>query len=335
MYISTPWLDTPPQDYGGTELVAGLLADGLARLGHRVHLFCRNSKLDLDVHRTPVLCPSEPNKYSEHLFLKYCAEKLRGLSSDLLHTHVESFALYHALLGMDRPLVLTLHIPVTPAIRAFLADFKYLHCVVPSRAQQEALRGAAPRVHHIAHGIQMEEYHFSDAKEPYLLYLGRVSAAKGADLAVELARAIDLPLVMAGPVYEQDLGFFYKLVSPYLTDGRVTHIGPVGFREKTRLLAGATALLNTVRGEEAFGLNMVEAAASGTPVLGLGRGAVGEVVADGQSGVVAGTFPELLERWPEIWSITPAVCRQWAQKMFDRSIMVRNYLNLYQELVRK
>lgn len=36
--IAPPWLTVPPAGYGGTEAVVGLLARGLAELGHEVVL---------------------------------------------------------------------------------------------------------------------------------------------------------------------------------------------------------------------------------------------------------------------------------------------------------
>src|SRR6202165_1954517 len=37
--ISSPWYPVPPHGYGGIELVVGLLAAGLRKRGHQVHLF--------------------------------------------------------------------------------------------------------------------------------------------------------------------------------------------------------------------------------------------------------------------------------------------------------
>ena len=37
--ISTPFVDTPPRDYGGTELIAFELVEGLTERGHDVTLF--------------------------------------------------------------------------------------------------------------------------------------------------------------------------------------------------------------------------------------------------------------------------------------------------------
>ena len=37
--VSTPFLSTPPKDYGGTELVVSDLVEGLVARGHEVRLY--------------------------------------------------------------------------------------------------------------------------------------------------------------------------------------------------------------------------------------------------------------------------------------------------------
>ena len=53
---------------------------------------------------------------------------------------------------------------------------------------------------------------------------------------------------------------------------------------KRSLLAGADALLFPIEWPEPFGLVMVEALATGTPVIGFRRASVPEVIRDGVTG---------------------------------------------------
>ena len=39
LQIAPAWIDTPPKDYGGTELVIDSLVKGLVNIGHEVTLF--------------------------------------------------------------------------------------------------------------------------------------------------------------------------------------------------------------------------------------------------------------------------------------------------------
>ena len=59
----------------------------------------------------------------------------------------------------------------------------------------------------------------------------------------------------------------------------VRYVGQVGGEQKTDLLAGAACLWMPALWDEPFGLTLVEALASGTPVLGTRRGALPEIVA--------------------------------------------------------
>ena len=62
---------------------------------------------------------------------------------------------------------------------------------------------------------------------------------------------------------------------------QITYVGRVEPAERDRLLAGAAALLYPLQYPEPFGLVMTEAMACGTPVLGVGIGAVPELVEPG------------------------------------------------------
>jgi len=57
--------------------------------------------------------------------------------------------------------------------------------------------------------------------------------------------------------------------------------------EKARLLAGARAMLFPIQWDEPFGVAMVEAMVSGTPVLALKHGAAIEIVEPGVTGWLA------------------------------------------------
>ena len=65
----------------------------------------------------------------------------------------------------------------------------------------------------------------------------------------------------------------------------------VAGKEKAQLLARARAMIFPIQWEEPFGIAMVEAMASGTPVLATERGAAIEVVEPGVTGFLAADKP--------------------------------------------
>jgi glycosyltransferase involved in cell wall biosynthesis len=134
-------------------------------------------------------------------------------------------------------------------------------------------------------------------REPYLVFLARVCHDKGQHVAIEVARERGMRLVLAGKIEPTEAGrrYFRDRIEPHIDGDRVVHITNVAGVEKADLLARATALLALLQWEEPFGLNLVEAMASGTPVVAFGRGAAPEVDRERGVGVHCRTEDEMVE----------------------------------------
>ncbi|HEX6838790.1 MAG TPA: glycosyltransferase, partial [Polyangia bacterium] len=105
-----------------------------------------------------------------------------------------------------------------------------------------------------------------------------------------------------------------------------------GGASKLALLAGACALLFPIEWEEPFGLVMIEAMLSGTPVLAFGRGSVPEVVEEGVTGFVCRDVDEMAARLRAIGSFDRAACRRRALERWTAARMVREYVALYESV---
>lgn len=115
---------------------------------------------------------------------------------------------------------------------------------------------------------------FAPGGEPgsYLLYVGAVQARKDPLAALDAARAAGLPLVVVGPQKEPAL-------ARRLRAGGAEVRGYVDDDELARLYRGAAALVFPSR-YEGFGLPVLEAMASGTPVVATPDAAVREVAGE-------------------------------------------------------
>jgi glycosyltransferase involved in cell wall biosynthesis len=106
----------------------------------------------------------------------------------------------------------------------------------------------------------------------YVLFVGAIQERKNPLAALEAARALDLPLVVAGP--EKDAALAQSLRA-----GGADIRGYVEKEELAELYRGAAAVLMPSR-FEGFGLPVLEAMACGTPVVVSGDDALREVAGD-------------------------------------------------------
>jgi glycosyltransferase involved in cell wall biosynthesis len=162
------------------------------------------------------------------------------------------------------------------------------------------------------------------------VFLGRISPEKRPDRAIEVARAVGRRLVLAAKVDPADQAYFEHAIAPLLRDcPLVEYVGEVTEPEKDALLGGAYAYLFPIDWPEPFGLTMVEAMATGTPVLATRIGSVPEVIVDGVTGFVCDTFLDLLQAVDRVPQIQRRACRAHVEQHFTTAAMADGYERAY------
>src|SRR5581483_6747087 len=102
--------------------------------------------------------------------------------------------------------------------------------------------------------------------------------------AIRVAIRVGVPIKIAARIGTAHTLYHDSEVSHLLNHPMVEWLGEVGQQDKARLLAGATALLMPVNWEEPFGLAFIESLAAGAPVITRRRGALPEIMRDGEHG---------------------------------------------------
>jgi glycosyltransferase involved in cell wall biosynthesis len=126
--------------------------------------------------------------------------------------------------------------------------------------------------------VDLDDFSPSGPKEPgRFLWVHRLVAYKRPELVVEAFRNLPYRLTMVG------IGPLERRLRADLPPN-VELRGWVGRDELARLYAEASGFIHI--GEEDFGITMVEALASGTPVIALGRGGACDIVRDGVDGIL-------------------------------------------------
>lgn len=123
--------------------------------------------------------------------------------------------------------------------------------------------------------VETDKFYLSKKPGRYFLVVSRLSQYKRIDLVIEAFNRLGWPLLIAG--VGQEKKHLEKLARP-----NIRFLGFVKDKSLPKLYAGSRALI--FPGEDDFGLTMVEAMASGKPVLAYRAGGALEIVEEGKTG---------------------------------------------------
>jgi glycosyltransferase involved in cell wall biosynthesis len=183
----------------------------------------------------------------------------------------------------------------------------------------------------------MDDYPFSAEPENYLLYVGRISPEKGVHHAIEAAKKLDLPLIIAAKLdtyYEEYLIYYRDHIEPHLSD-KIKFIGEVDTKKRNELMSKALAFLHPVTWPEPFGLTLIEAMACGCPVVAFRQGSIPELVQEGKTGFVVETVDEMVEAIKRIPALSREECMKYSRTHFNARRMADEYEQLYNEIVNR
>jgi len=181
---------------------------------------------------------------------------------------------------------------------------------------------------YVWNGIDPDEYIYSETKDDYFLFMSTMDwgTKKGLDTVLSMAKQLDLKLVVAGT------GESYERIAQVQEMCRkvgARYVGDVRGKEKAELLAGAKGFLFPTKLDEAFGLGMVEALMSGTPVICSDRGACPEIISP-DVGFVCQTDDDYVKAVDKITTLDPRACREKAMREYHYHTMARNYVREYE-----
>lgn len=332
--IAYPLFPVNADSPGGAEQILFLLERRLVAGGcESAVVAAAGSQVSGELIETPAPTGEITDAIREHAQRAHAECIRRALEQfpvDLIHFHGLDF--YEYVPDARVPKLVTLHLPLAWYPRSIFERRDVTLCCVSESQAQTAPNGVRLRV--IPNGIDVERYVPSVEGGDYLLWLGRICPEKGTDIALRAAHALDLPLIVAGPVhpFEYHQTYFKERVSPLL-DANRRWVGPVGFEQKLELLACARCVLIPSLAAETGSLVAMEALASGVPVIAFRSGALPEIVEHGVTGFIVDSEEEMAAAVERIREISPARCREEALRRFDAERMVAGYLKLYRDLL--
>jgi glycosyltransferase involved in cell wall biosynthesis len=332
--LAPPWVPVPPPAYGGTEAVIDRLARGLVRAGHEVLLAAaanstcpvpRVAGMDEAGLEAPV-CGDSATEL-RHAIRGYTA--MRGV--DVIHDHtlVGPFVRGDQL---EVPVVTTHHGPFDATFTPIYRAIRGVAVLAISHHQASTAAGV-PIAGIVHHGIDIDSVPPGRGDGGHASFLGRMSPNKGVREAALIARDAGVPLRIAAKLREPaEREYFEAEVRPLLCSD-VEYVGELGCADKLELLGGSFALLNPIQWHEPFGLVMIEALATGTPVVSTPFGAAPEIVDDGVTGLLRTGRRPLAQALLRAATLDRSACRAAATERFSTERMVADHVRIYTEVV--
>jgi glycosyltransferase involved in cell wall biosynthesis len=330
----------PPVMYGGIERVVATLTDELVLRGHDVTLFASGdsktrARLCHRVERAVRFDPSIVNLTANTIH--HLAEAYRRSEEfDIIHNHLDFLAFSFAE-SVTTPTLTTTHGPFDlPEIQAVYSSFPRQLLVSVSKSQQASFPHGR-WLDNVYNGIALEKFRFRAEPGDYLVFLGRISPEKGVDQAIEISRLTRKRLILAAKVDPVDRSYYYDLIKPLIEKNAefVSEPKEIDDVEKDSLLGGALACVCPVVFPEPFGLAMVEAMATGTPVVGLRAGSIPEVIVDGETGFVCDSVTEMVEAVGKVRQLDRRASRERVKRLFSATNMADGYEHAYAKAIDK
>jgi glycosyltransferase involved in cell wall biosynthesis len=290
------WDRLPPPTYGGTQRMVMYLVRGLAAAGHRVTLIA-----------------GEGSDIPEAAVVPVNVTLARSAAFDI-RPHLPS--------GID---ILLTYVPLRtapdiPWVRGLPGNWKPGN-ISPANmiylSEDHARRHGGTAF--VYNGIDPADFHFRAAKDDYDLFLGRLHEIKGYRWAIEGAKRTRHRLLLAGG-WRPSLSRYVK------------YVGQVGGEKKAALLAGAACLWMPALWDEPFGLTLIEALVSGTPVLGTHRGALPEILSPDVA-AMGDSVDELVSLRSRMDSIDPVACRARVERHFTHHTMAAGYVRMFRHFL--
>jgi glycosyltransferase involved in cell wall biosynthesis len=327
----------PPKLYGGTERVVYWLVEALLEQGHDVTLFASGDSRTR-ANLVPALPralrlgrpPADPSA-SYAVLLEAVAR--RAQEFDVVHFHIDWLHL-PLIDRLDVPFLTTLHgrLDLRP-LQALVKQFPSAGFVSISEHQRKPLP-EANWLGTVYHGLPGTSLRSSFEPGAYLAFLGRLTAEKGPEAAMRIARKANMPLRIAAKLPRAERAYFRERLEPLIDGDLIQLVGEVDDQKKQGFLGNAKALLFPIDWPEPFGLVMIEAMASGTPVIAYRSGSVPEIIDDGVTGFIVDDEDAAVEAIGRLGELERRDVRARFEQRFTARRMAEDYIRCYERLVR-
>lgn len=168
-----------------------------------------------------------------------------------------------------------------------------------------------------------EEFTFSQEKDDYFLFMGRVYPGKGIDIAYQVCQKLGLKLKIAGQGSLEEYG--YKEIP-----GQIEKVGYLNSEQRKEMLSKAKGFFLPSMYNEPFGGASIEALFAGCPIITTDWGSHAENNLHGVTGYRCRTFDHFCWAAENIDKINPKNCYDWAMNNFTLDRVGKMYEEYFQ-----
>jgi glycosyltransferase involved in cell wall biosynthesis len=332
----------------------------------------------VDVHRTPLMDLNWLYKRGladiGKEFRDYAWSHLKKDKPQIIHTHnmhyfsPDHIKILEEIAGeLKAALILTAHnYWDEPLFLDLTLNIKWSHVVAISHFIKREFTGVGfpeDKITVVHHGIDIEKFSLKAAKEKVMkkypklkgkkvvFHPARMGLAKGCDTTVKafkiVAEAVpDAFLVLAGTknildwgeTQQKDIAFIVRLINTFNLKNR-SLIEMFSLDDIPSLYTASEVCLYPSSSQEPFGLTMLEAMASGKPLVVTHSGGMPEIVKEGVNGFVvpirnhedlAARIIELLQN-PDLAKRMGMTGRKMTEEVFNTAVMAQNTQTIYEQ----
>lgn len=327
----------PPVRYGATERTVEVYSKALCARGHTVDLIAKSGSVRFNGELfTP---PAATERYLSRAACKIWYQPVSlwaGRHADVVHCHSRIDYLF-SILRTSKPLVIHFHNDARQDHVDWILRHRRRHLRLVAISKSQIAHLTNKEIFDVVYSVPpIHQFPFREKADtpPYLVYLGRINYNKGADIAIQVARRVGMPLKIIGPVRNEpgNEAYYNEKIKPFLGPDCI-HVGEVTNEEKLRILSGATAFVFPMRWKEPMGLVMIESLACGTPVIVADQASAPELVTHGKTGFLCTDMESYVSAVQNIHTISRHECRRDAQERFDVPRMIDEIEQVYRRAI--
>ena len=334
LLIMDPGIPVPPKLYGGIERMVYLYAEEYLKLGHEVTLLAGPDS-SFSGHTITFgkndLSRSNWEKMKEVFFVwRFLLQQKSNF--DVIHNFGRLIYLL-PVLNTSSKKIMSYQRQVTVKGIKIINSIPNKNLIFTACSNYCVSTGnVAGKWATIYNSLDFSQYDLNNEVEENapLIFLGRLDKIKGVHTAINVAKATNNKLIIAGNISHtpDNYAYFKNEIEPLIDGDQIKYVGELNDVEKNFYLRKSKAFLFPIEWDEPFGIVMIEAMACGTPVIGFKRGSVPEVIDHGITGFIVNNEEEMISALKSINQIIRTNCRQVSESRFNSETIAKQYLGL-------